>query len=117
MKDRTTRLKCAKSFATMHNVVMCAASLVVACVGLTGAVLSNRFENMDTLICRPEYATSRPILGVQLIQFAVKALLISSMIQLGDTFVSIANKKKLDVAHQLHHLTVIQSWFILLCCA
>ena len=104
MKNRENRLKCAKSFATLHNAVMFAISLVTCAVGFAGAYMDNRFETIDTLICRPEDTSSRSIV----FKLALKISLIGSMIQLGDTFVSIANKKRLDIAHQLHHLTVIQ---------
>ena len=102
MKGRKKRLACARSFALLHNASMCLISLVICVVGFTGAFLDNRFETIDALTCRPGEANH--IFS----RLALKGSLFASMIQLGDTFVSIANKKDLDVAHQLHHLTVIQ---------
>ena len=102
MKGRKNRLACARSFVLLHNASMCLISLVICVVGFTGAFLDNRFETIDTLICRPGEA------NYDFSRLALKGSLFASMIQLGDTFVSIANKKDLDVAHQLHHLTVIQ---------
>ena len=66
MKTRQNRLKCARSFATLHNAVIFTISLVTCAVGFAGAYMDNRFENIDTLTCRPEDANSRSIVGMEL---------------------------------------------------
>eukprot|EP01121_Diplochlamys_sp_Union-15-3_P004960 TRINITY_DN1517_c0_g1_i2.p1 TRINITY_DN1517_c0_g1~~TRINITY_DN1517_c0_g1_i2.p1 ORF type:complete len:248 (-),score=9.91 TRINITY_DN1517_c0_g1_i2:24-767(-) len=88
-----------KTLTQVHNLAMSLFSLILTVVFLVETYKAGYFESLDSLLCNPPRTPA--------VMMLFYLFYLSKLWEMLDTFILIANKKKVIWLHQIHHTSTL----------